>query len=78
MGRSSRLILATLALILSLSTQAQTVTRCEPTGPSTITITMDNGQTRILDFYSNHIVRIYQDPKGRPLQEPVSEPPAVL
>ena len=39
---------------------------------------MDNGQTRVLDFYSDHIVRIYQDPKGRPLQEPVSEPPAVI
>lgn len=78
MGRSSRLILVTLALILSLSTQAQTVTRCEPTGPSTITITMDNGQTRVLDFYSDHVVRIYQDPKGRPLQDPVAEPPAVI
>ena len=78
MRRSSRLILSSLALILSLTSLAQTVTRCEPTGPSVITIAMDNGQARVLDFYSDHIVRIYQDPKGRLLQEPLSEPPAAI
>ena len=39
---------------------------------------MDNGQARVLDFYSEHIVRIYQDPKGRPLRDPLSEPPAAI
>lgn len=78
MGRVHHTILTTLlslaAIGLSTTAMAQRVTKCEPTAASTITVTLDNGQVRHYDFYSDHIVRVYQDPQGRPIHDPVAEP----
>lgn len=71
-------ILSLAAIGLSATAMGQRVTKCEPTGASTITITLDNGQTRNYDFYSDHIVRIYQDPQGRSIHDPVAEPEAEI
>ena len=47
-------------------------------GPTTVAITYADGQTCTLDFYSDRIVRVFQDPKGGPVRDPQATPPAQI
>ncbi|MDO5016808.1 MAG: glycoside hydrolase family 31 protein [Porphyromonas sp.] len=70
-------ILPMVAFIPSIAV-GQSVVDVTKTDGNTVSVTLDNGQVRLFDFYSDHIVRIYQDPKGRAMHDPVSEPPASI
>ena len=59
----------------SLSAGIRKVSRINST---TIELTDDKGVTTTIDFYGPNIFRLFQDPKGGIVRDPVAEPPAKI
>ena len=60
-----------------------TLTQCDGMGGTAINgtsveITMPDSTCRVLDFYSDDIVRVFQDPQGGAMRDPVATPPAQI
>ena len=49
-----------------------------PLNPTTVEIIFSNQQRLTLDFYGNNIFRLFQDPKGGILRDPVASPEAQI
>lgn len=68
------------ALLLGLfsfaGVKALEVKQVKQLNPSAVELVLDNQQRITLDFYGKNIVRIFQDPRGGILRDPVAEPPA--
>ena len=54
-------ILLLLPLVMSIRAQVKEIVK---TGDTTVEVHYADGQTRVLDFYSHDVVRIFQDPAG--------------
>ena len=73
------LLLLTLSLTHAEKAHAQfVITKAERTSPTCITITLADGQRRVVDFYGDDVFRIYQDPNGRPIHDPQAQPEAKI
>lgn len=70
-----RLLSAALALLAAVSLWATGLERLNPT---TVEATLDGGQRLYFDFYGPSIFRVFQDPAGGPLRDPVASPPAQI
>ena len=44
--------------------------------PTTVELTLANGQRMYIDFYGENIFRLFQDPAGGPIRNPQATPPA--
>ncbi len=73
--RSSFLALFVLLTVPQILFASITVTRLNPT---TVEVRSTDGQTLTLDFYGPHIVRLFLDPQGGILRDPVAQPPAQI
>ena len=49
-----------------------------PLNSTTVEVIFSNQQRLTLDFYGNHIFRLFQDPMGGILRDPVAEPEAKI
>ena len=75
------LFLLVMALgLMSVNTRGaeRKIVSAKLSGPTTVAITYADGQTCTLDFYSDRIVRVFQDPKGGPVRDPQATPPAQI
>ena len=71
-------VAATPANILTESAQDLHIENILPLNSTTVEIIFSNQQRLTLDFYSDHIFRLFQDPKGGILHDPVAEPEAKI
>ncbi|MBO4589914.1 MAG: discoidin domain-containing protein [Bacteroidaceae bacterium] len=62
-------------LVVSVRAQVKEIVK---TGDTTVEVHYADGQTRVLDFYSLDIVRIFQDPAGGPMRDPQAKPEAKI
>ena len=54
------------------------ITSAEKINPTTVKIRLSNHQDLLLDFYGEHIFRLFADPSGGPLRAPEATPPASI
>ena len=45
---------------------------------TTVEVTMPDSMCRVFDFYGDDIVRVFQDPQGGEMRDPVATPPAKI
>ena len=64
------------AVVVAASMTAATVTNVQKEGSTKVLLKFNNGQSRTLDFYSDGIFRLFQDPKNKPLRDPEAKPEA--
>ena len=62
----------------SETTQAIRIVDVLPLNSTTVEIIFSNQQRMTLDFYGNNIFRLFQDPKGGILRDPVAHPEAQI
>ncbi|SDE32839.1 TIM-barrel domain-containing protein [Niabella drilacis] len=55
-----------------------TITGAEKINPTTVKIRLSNHQELLLDFYGEHIFRMFADPSGGTLRTPEATPPASI
>ena len=74
-----RRIFLCFAFVLSVMTQsAVAAVKVNRLNPTAVEIRSDNGQILTLDFYGPTIVRLFMDPKGGGMHDPVAMPPAKI
>ncbi|HVZ25417.1 MAG TPA: TIM-barrel domain-containing protein, partial [Sediminibacterium sp.] len=54
------------------------ITGARKVNATTIDLSLSNHQHILLDFYSDHIVRVYYDPSGVPMHDPPADPPTKI
>ena len=69
------LFIAALPLHMAASSAIKQVKK---SGTTTVQLTLANGQNRTLDFYSDRIFRLYQDPQGSAMHAPEAKPEAKI
>lgn len=74
----SLLLLVLPAGPLAAQTNGTGVNELVRTGDTMVEVRYANGQTRILDFYGPHLVRLFQDPAGGVLRAPEAHPEAQI
>ena len=70
-----------LCLILVSTAMSQAVVaavKVNRLNPTTVEVRSEGGQILTLDFYGPNIVRLFMDPKGGSMREPVASPPAKI
>lgn len=74
-----RRIFLCFAFVLSVMTQsAVAAVKVSRLNPTAVEIRSDDGQILTLDFYGPTIVRLFMDPKGGGMRDPVATPPAKI
>lgn len=69
------LLFITSTIHLSYAVSVRQVSKLNPTA---VELELSNNQRITFDFYGPHIVRIFQDPRGGILRDPVASPPAQI
>lgn len=57
---------------------SQSVALLQQINPTTFEVRFHSGRRLTLDFYADHIVRLFEDPQGGILRSPVATPPAQI
>ena len=50
----------------------------EKVNGTTVEVIMPDSMCRVFDFYGDDIVRVFQDPQGGEMRDPVATPPAKI
>jgi hypothetical protein len=76
---NNKMLLVLFLNVLALfSLNAESIKNVSTLNPTTVELELSNQQRITLDFYGTNIVRIFQDPKGGILRDPVASPPAQI
>jgi len=77
MNRRNILLLSLICLDITTTT-AQQINSVRKINRSAVEVIGDGGKNFTLDFYSNSIFRLFEDPNGGILRNPVASPPAQI